>query len=119
MNTETKPVDVLGSVEDSIRFECRCDGQNQCQHCHWANDIATVRAAVAELLKRDKAAAKVFDCVLRGLNDLTGTMGYRSQEFVSGWLENWAKSMRAVGFKPTDPSARDIARALVRIGGAA
>jgi hypothetical protein len=43
-------VDVLGDVEDSIRFECKCYGRNLCQHCHWANDIAAARSAVAELI---------------------------------------------------------------------
>lgn len=82
-------------------------------------DLYAARHAIVKLIERDKVAAQVFDCILRGVNDLTGPMGCRSEQFVAGWLKSWAKSLHAAGFKPSDTTAPDIARAIARIGGTA
>lgn len=80
-------------------------------------ELREARAAVAELIERDKAAQKVFDCILRGVNDVRGELGYRSFQYVPSWLEGWAKALIAAGFHPTNPDARDIKRALARVRG--
>lgn len=124
------PVDVLAQCPfcgyDDIRRDDQAAPDNNgivyCDQCGAealsadAWNMRTHSAAVAELIERDKAATQLFDCILRGLNDLTGSMGHRSEQFVAGWLENWATSMHAAGFKPTNPGAPDIARSLARIG---
>lgn len=74
------------------------------------------RLAVAELIERDRVATEIFTCILRGVNDLDGPMGHRSEQYVAGWLGQWAKSMHAAGFKPLNPESRDITSALARVG---
>lgn len=75
-------------------------------------------AAVAELIERDRVAQEVFDCILRGLNDTSGELGYRSLQYTSAWMKSWAKALLVAGFRPTNPEAGDIKRALARVGAA-
>ena len=86
-----------------------------------ANNAAAIAlheysATVAELIERDRVATEIFTCILRGVNDLDGPMGHRSEQYVAGWLGQWAKSMHAAGFKPLNPESRDITSALARVG---
>jgi hypothetical protein len=82
------------------------------------NETEETRAAVAELIERDRVATEIFTRILRGVNDLDGPMGHRSEQYVAGWLGQWAKSMHAAGFKPLNPESRDITSALANVGGA-
>lgn len=74
-----------------------------------------VIAVVAELIERDKETQKIFDCILRAINDTSGDMGHRSLQYLPSWLESWAKSMLAAGFNPSNPDAGDIKRALAKV----
>lgn len=117
MSDETQKVDVL-AVMNRDAFAAAIERQWDDDAPERAEESAEARAAVAELMERDRIATEVFTCILRGMNDLNGSMSYGSETFVSGWLQQWATSMYAAGFKPINPEARDISAALARIEGA-
>jgi len=109
------PVDPLVVLDHQLAFTVASDYNGAAQD---HRDLVAARVAVEELIERNHEAAEVFECILRGLNDLTSPMGHRSEPYVIGWMQSWAKSMHDAGFRPTNPEAPDIARALARIGGA-
>ena len=111
MNAQAQRVDVRKTIATVIA-DMRASGDTG-----MVENLLEADAAIGEMIERDRIAQEVFTCILRGVNDLCGPMGYRSEPFVSGWLQQWAKSMNAAGFTPLDPAARDICSALARIGG--
>lgn len=118
MNTKETKVDVLAVMDDEIASLPLMAAWAVADASEAIRRMTAARAAVAELMERDRIATEVFTCILRGVNDLNGSMGHRSEPFVSGWLQQWARSMHIAGFKPINPEARDISSALARIGGA-
>lgn len=60
-------------------------------------------------LDRDNAVQAVFDCILRGINDLSIP---GMQSYAHGWLCSWAKALQKVGMTPLNPEATDIKRTL-------
>lgn len=106
-------IDLKQELEDAAVFFQQYADHSEMTYDHIrADSMRKLCAAVVALIERDKAANKVFDSILRAVNDTSGDLGYRSLQYVPAWFKSWAKTMLAAGFTPSTPEAGDIKRAV-------